>query len=99
VIAMTGRIAVRVHPGARRSVIRERLADGTLRIEVTAAPEAGRANEAVCALLAEQLGVRVRDVRVIRGLSSRSKLIEVSSLEPAQIEDRLLPHEDDHGAD
>jgi hypothetical protein len=35
---------------------------------------------------------------VIRGLSSRSKLIEVSSLEPAEIEDRLLPHEDEHGA-
>ena len=41
--APRARLAVRVHPGARRARIGRR-ADGTLQLEVTEAPEGGRAH-------------------------------------------------------
>ena len=74
---MTARLRVRVHPGARRQRVGGRMADGTWRLEVRAAPEGGRANEAVVRLLAGVLGLPRGAVRVAAGQSSRSKLIEI----------------------
>jgi uncharacterized protein len=86
---MTERLRVRVHPGARRERIGHRMADGTWRIEVHAAPEGGRANDAVVRLLAEVLGVSRGAVRVTAGQSSRSKSIEVDGLAAADVAARL----------
>lgn len=86
---MTVRLRVRVHPGARRERIDRRMADGTWRIEVHAAPEAGRANEAVVGLLAVVLGVPRSRVRVVSGQSGRNKLVEVEGVESADVEARL----------
>ncbi len=86
---MTARLLVRVHPGARRNAIRGWLADGVLKLEVTAAPEAGRANQAVCALIAKALGVGRRQVTVARGETSRSKQLEVEGIEAAELKRRL----------
>jgi len=86
---MTARIEVRVHPGARRQRVGGRMADGSWRIEVQAAPEGGRANEAVVELLAEALGLRRGEVRVTAGQSSRRKRIEVDGLVDAEVEARL----------
>src|SRR5689334_25378665 len=44
------RISVRVQPGARRTALLGRLADGTWKLAVTAPPEGGRANDAVVEL-------------------------------------------------
>jgi len=86
---MTGRLRVRVHPGARRERIARRLADGAWRIEVHAAPEGGRANEAVVKLLADVLGVRRGGIRVTSGQSSRNKTIEIDDLAESEVEARL----------
>jgi uncharacterized protein len=88
-IAMAARISVRVHPGAKREALRGRLADGALRVDVSAPPEGGRANAAVCALIADVLGVRASDVRVVHGAGARRKLIEVVTLESDEVERRL----------
>ena len=61
-IAMAARITVRVHPGARREGLRGRLADGALKVDVSAPPEDGRANAAVCALIA--LAVAIPSTRL-----------------------------------
>ena len=58
-------------------------------MRVTAAPEDGKANDAVVALLAERLGVPRRAVRVAGGASSRVKWIEVDGLEEAELWRRL----------
>ena len=86
---MTTRLRVRVHPGARREGVGRRMADGAWRLEVHAAPEGGRANEAVAELLARVLGLKRADVRVASGLSSRSKLVEIDGLAEADVETRL----------
>lgn len=83
------RIAVRVHPGARRDALVGRLAGGEWKVAVSAPPEGGRANEAVVELLAELLGVKRRQLVVARGAASRAKTIEVTGLGPGEAERRL----------
>jgi uncharacterized protein YggU (UPF0235/DUF167 family) len=83
------RIAVRVHPGARRDALVDRLANGEWKVAVSAAPEGGRANAAVVELVAELLGVKRGQVVVARGVSSRAKTIEITGLETGEAERRL----------
>ena len=86
---MSVRLAVRVHPGAGGAGLTGRLVDGTLKLAVTAAPEAGAANRAVTDLLAELLGVRRSQVTVVRGPGSRAKVIEVDGLDEAEMNRRI----------
>jgi uncharacterized protein len=82
-------LAVRVQPGARRAEIRGWMEDGAVKIAVTAAPEGGRANEALIEMLAEVLDVRERALSFKRGQSSRSKVIEIEGLTAAQVKQRI----------
>lgn len=54
--------------------------DGRLLVRTSAAPVDGRANEAVCRILAQHFGVRARDVEVISGAKSRDKRVRILSL-------------------
>lgn len=85
---MTATLRVRVHPGARIERLRDWHGDA-LRIDVIAAPERGRANDAVVRLLAAALGVTRTDVNVRQGHASRDKRIEVSGLEPDELRTRI----------
>ncbi|MEK6275652.1 MAG: DUF167 domain-containing protein [Actinomycetota bacterium] len=82
------RISVRVSPGASRSELVGRHGDGW-RARIAAPPERGRANDALCELLAETLELPRRSVRVIAGHGARAKVLEIDGLEPAEIERRL----------
>lgn len=70
---------IRVHPKARLNAIEVR-DDGSVAIRVTAAPEGGKANDAVVALLAERLGVARSDVVIVRGHSGRNKQVRIAGL-------------------
>jgi hypothetical protein len=85
---MRTRIRLRVSPGARRTAITGRHADGW-KVRVAAPPEGGRANAALLRYLAELLGVPARRLHVVAGASSRDKLIEVDGLTAAAVA-RLL---------
>ena len=85
---MSARLAVLVRPRARRTGIGGMHA-GRLTVSVAAPPEDGRANEAVAEVLGEALGVRARDVTVVRGHKARAKLIEVRGLTEAELGQRL----------
>ncbi len=79
---------VRVTPGARQDGLAGW--QGTaLKVKVRAAPEKGKANDAVCALVAEALGLPVRSVLVERGHTSRGKLLLVDGLEEEEMLRRL----------
>ena len=73
------RLKVKVSPRAARSEIAGWLADGTLRARVHAAPEKGKANDELCALLARELGTRPSRVRVTSGAASHLKTVLVRS--------------------
>ncbi|MBT2135241.1 DUF167 domain-containing protein [Croceibacterium sp. LX-88] len=71
-----GRLALRVTPGSRTEGIE--LGDGVLQVKVRAKPQEGAANEAVLELLADALGVAISRLRLLRGATSRNKLVQVS---------------------
>ena len=71
-----GRLVVRVTPGARREAL-EILA-GVVHARVRAKPEDGKANAAVLALLAEALNVAPSRLRLLRGATSRDKLMHLA---------------------
>jgi uncharacterized protein (TIGR00251 family) len=84
----SSRLKVRVSPGAKRDGITG-WRDDVLRVRVRAAPEKGKANEAVCALLAATLGVPARAVSVERGHASRDKVLALKGLTDDQLMGRL----------
>ncbi len=71
-----GRLAVRVTPGARAEALQ--LSDGRLVAKVRAKPEGGKANEAVIALVATALGIAPSRVKLLRGATSREKMLQVT---------------------
>ena len=79
---------LRVSPGASRSAVVGRHADGW-KVRVAAAPERGRANDEVVRLLADALAVSPQDVRVVSGHASRDKTVALASLDDDEIERRL----------
>ncbi len=82
-------VAVRVVPGASAAKVIGRHGD-ELRVRVCSPPIDGRANVELCAVLAATLGLRTRDVSVIAGHTSRSKLVLVAA-SIADVEAALLP--------
>ncbi len=82
------RIDVTVRPRARVNKIRV-AEDGTLKVFVTAVPEAGKANEAVVALLADRLRLPKRSVSILRGHSNTRKVLLVEGLAAGQVLERL----------
>jgi uncharacterized protein len=65
--------------------------EGTLLVRVTAPPAEGRANDALCRLLAKRAGVARGRVSVARGLRSRDKLVVVEGLDAGELRDALSP--------
>ena len=59
-----------------------------LAARVRSAPQGGEANQALCALVADRLGVPASQVRVVMGLKSRVKQVAVSG-DPAALIARL----------
>jgi uncharacterized protein len=86
--AASTRVRLRVSPGAGRAEIVGRYADGW-KVRVTAAPEQGRANEAVLRLLAEALSVPRESLTLVAGHSGRDKIVELHGVGPGLIERRL----------
>jgi uncharacterized protein (TIGR00251 family) len=81
-------LRVKVRPGARRHELAGVHGDA-LRVAVRAAPERGRANDAVCALVAETLSIRRRDVRVVSGAAARDKTLAIDGLTSEEVVGRL----------
>lgn len=70
------RVRLRVRPGARRNAI-VGIHGGSLKVSVTAAPERGKANDAVVELLAAALGVAASGIEVVSGHASPDKVVLV----------------------
>ena len=64
------------------------MVDGVLRARVAAPAVAGAANQALLRLLADELGVARRDVRLVAGAAGRQKLVVVDGIEAETITSR-----------
>jgi uncharacterized protein (TIGR00251 family) len=82
------RLRLRVSPGARKAGIVGRHGDAW-KVSVTAAPEHGRANDAVLRLLAEALSLPRAALTLLSGHTGRDKVVLLDGVGPAQIERRL----------
>lgn len=82
-------IRVKASPGASRDAIAGTRGD-RLKVRVGAPPEGGRANDAICALLAGALGARPRDAEVTHGRTSPEKTIRVRGVPPDDARRALL---------
>ncbi len=81
-------LPVRAQPRARRAgVVGEHA--GALRVAVAAAPERGKANDAIAKVLADELGLAKSQVRLVSGLASREKRFLVVGLTREQLQARL----------
>lgn len=80
------RISVRVRPGASRASVGGAYGAGgrdALIVAVTARAVDGAANRAVVAALADAFGLRRRDVTLVTGGQSKTKVLELAGDEPA----------------
>ena len=82
------RLQLRVSPSGSREQVVGRHGDAW-KVRVAAAPEDGKANEAVLRLLAETLGLPRRDVALVSGHSGRDKVVSLIGIGADETE-RLL---------
>jgi uncharacterized protein (TIGR00251 family) len=84
----TTTIGVKVVPGSSRDRVVGRYGDA-LKVQVSAAPERGKANAAVGKLLAEFFGVKESQVELVNGAGSPRKQFRISGLDDAAIQAKL----------
>jgi hypothetical protein len=72
------RLEVRVSPSASADAITLPASGGVLAMRTTAPPEDGKANDAVLRLLAKALDQPVSTLELVRGATSRNKLIRLA---------------------
>jgi uncharacterized protein YggU (UPF0235/DUF167 family) len=85
------RLNVIAHPGARTDRV-ELLANGDVGVWVRARPVDGQANAAIERALAEILGLRPRQVKLIARTTGRRKIVEVDLPGVEALNGRLLTH-------
>jgi uncharacterized protein (TIGR00251 family) len=83
-------LAIKAVPNAPRSAVAGWLGEA-LKVRVKAPPVEGRANEALCEFLADELGLPRRAVTVLRGDTSRLKLVRIEGLAENEVRARLDP--------
>jgi len=81
-------LQVKVVPGASRNRVVGMLGDA-LKVQVAAAPEKGKANEAARAVLAAFFGVKIGQVKLISGQSQPRKTFLLNGVNDAGVREKL----------
>ena len=81
-------LPVRAHPGARRNEIRGEQ-DGMLKVSVTQAPEKGKANKALIAVLSKALSLKKSQIELLSGATSPQKRFLVREVTPDELQERI----------
>ncbi len=74
-------IEVKVEPRSSKRQISGIMDNTVLKVKLTAPPVDGSANEQLIELISETTGVRKSQIKIVRGLSSKRKLIEITGVE------------------
>ncbi len=82
------RITVKVHPRARRTRVAGKVGE-VWKLELAAPPVDGKANDACVRFLAELAGVPQARVRIMLGLTSRTKVVEIEGVSQEMLEGKL----------
>lgn len=84
----SARVSVRLRPRGQKDELLG-IQDGVLQARVAAPPVDGRANKALCRLIADRVGVPKGRVAVVGGKKSRNKIVQVEGMGQAGVEDAL----------
>ena len=84
----TVKLSIKVVPGSSRDAIAGWLGEA-LKVRVRAPAERGKANAAVERIVAEALGVPIQCARIVRGMTTARKIIEISGLPRSEVHHRL----------
>jgi uncharacterized protein (TIGR00251 family) len=84
-------LSVKVVPRSSRTAIAGIL-NGMLKVKLAAAPEKGKANQALVEFLADTLGIKKNAVKITSGLTSPVKTIEITGISAELLPDRLNLH-------
>lgn len=82
------RIPLRVYPGATRNEVVS-FTEGVWRVRVAAPPVKGKANKELIAFLSKVLGVGKGTLTIIKGHTSRNKVIAINGLSQEDVLERL----------
>ena len=82
------KIPLRAYPNAARDEVLG-FTDGVLRVKIAAPPVRGKANERLVAFFSQLLGISKGSVSVVRGHTSRNKLIAIDGLSRDDVMKRL----------
>jgi uncharacterized protein (TIGR00251 family) len=78
-----------VQPRAARTALVGAHGDA-IRVRLAAPPVDGAANDELVRFLADRLGVRRRDIGIVRGLSGRRKTVRIEGMTAEEARERLL---------
>lgn len=81
-------LPVRAQPGARKNGVTGTHA-GALKVAVSAAPEKGKANTAVAAVLAEALGCKLSQIKLRSGETAREKTFLLTGIPFESLRQRI----------
>ena len=81
-------LQLKVTPNARRSEITG-FSEGVLQVRIAAPPVKGKANRELTALVSRILGVKKSAITIVRGQTSRNKVISIEGLSGEDIMRRL----------
>jgi len=73
------RIWIKAVPGASRDEIAGVMGE-RLKVRISAAPEAGKANKAICKLIAKALKVKANQVSIESGQTNPQKIVRISEI-------------------
>jgi len=85
---MSTRIELHVIPKAKRTAVAG-MHDGRIKLEIADPPVDGKANLEVVRFLSKTLKLKKADVRLVSGLTSRQKVVELDGLSLAEVFERL----------
>jgi len=74
---MPKQIKLKIIPRSSRNEITGEMADGTLKIKLTAPPVEGEANKKLIEFLSKKWGVAKSKIIIIKGEKSRNKIVEI----------------------
>jgi uncharacterized protein (TIGR00251 family) len=80
--------AIKLHPRAKKNAITGKVGD-TLKLSLTAPPVDGKANAACIEFFAKLLKVPRSSVTIAAGETGRNKVICISGVNAAQVQERL----------
>ena len=85
------RFAVKVLPRAKKTELADKVGD-LYKLRLAAPPVDGKANDACVRFFAERFAVSQSSVRIVQGLTNRTKVIEIDGIDLMDVE-RILGDE------